>query len=264
MTTPNLEPVVEIERVSVALEGRDVLEDISFGVAPGELVGICGPNGAGKTTLLRAILGIVPIRTGQIRLIGAPPGDRRSAAGVGYVPQRHAIPKSFPASVADVVALGRLPRGIRLGRVGSDPGHRLAAAEALERVGIGALRDQPVGRLSGGEQRRVLLAQALCASQKLLILDEPTVGLDLPAELEFYRLVRSLTDELGLAVLVVSHDLVALAGRATRLVCINRRMHVHGNPEEVIHSHALQEAYHCEFDFLAGELDHHTRHGPGH
>jgi zinc transport system ATP-binding protein len=107
----------------------------------------------------------------------------------------------------------------------------------------------------------VTLAQALCASTRLLILDEPTVGLDLPAEQEFYALVRRLQNELGLAVIAVSHDLLALAGEADRLVCINRRMHIHGRPEDVIHSHALREAYSCEFDFLAGEIAHHEQHG---
>jgi zinc transport system ATP-binding protein len=136
--------------------------------------------------------------------------------------------------------------------------------ENLARVGIADLASRPVGRLSGGQQRRVTLAQALCASRQLLILDEPTIGLDLPAERDFYALVRRLQDDLGLAVIAVSHDLVALAGEADRLVCINRRMHVHGRPDDVIHSHALAAAYACEFDFLAAELDHHGQHGPGH
>ena len=117
-----------------------------------------------------------------------------------------------------------------------------------------------MGRLSGGEQRRVLLAQALCAGSRLLLLDEPTIGLDLPAEHEFYALLRRLQSELSLTILAVSHDLVALAAQADGLLCINRRMHVHGNPEEVVRSQAIREAYSCEFDFLAGELD---RHGHG-
>jgi zinc transport system ATP-binding protein len=129
-------------------------------------------------------------------------------------------------------------------------------------VGIEALADRPVGELSGGEQRRVLLAQALCVGTRLLVLDEPTSGLDLPAEHEFYALLRRLQHELSISVVAVSHDLVALAGEADALVCINRRMHVHGNPEEVIHSHAIREAYSCEFDFLAGELAHHERGSP--
>jgi zinc transport system ATP-binding protein len=121
-----------------------------------------------------------------------------------------------------------------------------------------------VGELSGGEQRRVLLAQALTASTKLLLLDEPTIGLDLPAEQEFYALLRRLQADLNLTVLIVSHDLVALAGEADQLMCINRRLHVHGNPEDVIHSHAIREAYSCEFDFIAGELEHHAHHGHPH
>ena len=124
-------------------------------------------------------------------------------------------------------------------------------------VGIANLAERPVGELSGGQQRRVMLAQALCASTRLLVLDEPTIGLDLPAEHEFYALLRNLQHELGLAVIAVSHDLVALAGECDELVCINRQMHIHGQPDDVIHSHAIQEAYSCEFNFLAGEIAHH-------
>ncbi len=253
------EPVVSIEDVSVERGGELVLEDIRFEVAAGEFVGVCGPNGAGKTTLLKAILGLAPLARGRIQLLGRS-ATERARGGIGYVPQRHAIPVSFPASVADVVAMGRVLPG--RGRLAA--ADRAAVRENLARVGMAELAERPVGRLSGGQQRRVTLAQALCASRQLLILDEPTVGLDLPAERDFYALVRRLQEQLGLAVIAVSHDLVALAGEADRLVCINRRMHVHGHPDEVIHSHALHEAYSCEFDFLAAELNHHGRHGPGH
>jgi ABC-type Mn2+/Zn2+ transport system ATPase subunit len=257
MSAPAVAPVVKIEGVSVAREGRVVLEDIRFDVAGGAFVGVCGPNGAGKTTLLRAILGLEPLAAGRIEVLGRSAAERAHAGnGIGYVPQRHAFPPDFPANALDVVRLGRLHR--REGRASE----RAAAEEALARAGIAELAGRPVGRLSGGEQRRVTLAQALCASTKLLILDEPTVGLDLPAEQEFYALVRRLQRELGLSVIAVSHDLLALAGEADRLVCINRRMHIHGQPDEVIHSHALREAYACEFDFLAGEIAHHEAHAP--
>jgi ABC-type Mn2+/Zn2+ transport system ATPase subunit len=248
--------VVRIEHASALRDGRLVLEDISFDVAPGAFVGVIGPNGAGKTTLLRAILGLVPLSAGRIEVLGRDASRRAHGGnGIGYVPQRHVFPPDFPASALDVVRLGRLHLGERRSH------EKKHAGEALARVGIAELAARPVGRLSGGEQRRVTLAQALCASARLLILDEPTVGLDLPAEQEFYGLVRRLQDELRLAVIAVSHDLLALAGEADRLVCINRRMHVHGQPDEVIHSHALREAYSCEFDFLAGEIAHHARHG---
>ena len=258
MTAAARECAVRLERVSVDRAGRRVLEDVSLTLAAGDFLGVVVPNGAGKTTLLRAILGLVPICAGAIEVFGRPlrgPGDH--PAGVGYVPQRQEIPRGFPASVADAVGLG-LPRARAWQRAG--PAGRASLRRNLELVGLAALAGRPVGELSGGEQRRVLLAQALCASTRLLVLDEPTSGLDLPAEHEFYALLRRLQGELALTVIAVSHDLVALAGEADALVCINRRMHVHGNPDEVIHSHAIREAYSCEFDFLAGELAHH-QHG---
>jgi ABC-type Mn2+/Zn2+ transport system ATPase subunit len=243
---------VRVSDAWVERDGRCVVEGISFSVRPGQFVGVVGPNGAGKTTLLRAILGLVPLSRGHIEVLGGEPG---ASGGVGYVPQRQAAPQGFPARVEDVVAMGLLRRRRRLRRL--DAAARSEVALNLERVGLTPLARRPVGQLSGGEERRVLLAQALCASTRLLVLDEPTIGLDLPAEHEFYGLLRQLQQELSLAVIGVSHDLVALAGEVDSLICINRRMHIHGNPEDVVHSHAIREAYSCEFDFLAGELAHH-------
>jgi ABC-type Mn2+/Zn2+ transport system ATPase subunit len=260
-TPPERPIVVRCEHVSVAREGRLVLEDLSFTVCDEEFVGVVGPNGAGKTTLLRALLGLVPVASGRIEVLGRPPGAVRGE--IGYVPQRHAIAPGFPATARDVVALGRLGRAEGRSLAGGwgrlRRADREAAEQALAQVDLLDRADRPVGRLSGGEQRRVLLAQALCASARLLVLDEPTIGLDLPAEQAFYALLR----RLDRTVIAVSHDLLALASAADELICINRTMHVHGNPDDVVHSHALREAYHCEFDFLAGEIAHHGRHGPG-
>jgi len=250
------EGVVRFEHVYVEREGRLVLEDVSFAVRAGQFLGVVGPNGAGKTTLLRALLGLLPVARGRIEVLGRPPGAARGE--IGYVPQRHAIAPGFPATVRDVVSMGRLGRyGGRglpgLGRIRRED--REAAEMALARVDLLDRAERAVGRLSGGEQRRVMLAQALCASSRLLVLDEPTIGLDLPSEQAFYALLRGLE----MTVIAVSHDLLALASAADELICINRTMHVHGNPDDVVHSHALREAYHCEFDFLAGELAHHER-----
>ncbi|MBI5504558.1 MAG: ABC transporter ATP-binding protein [Deltaproteobacteria bacterium] len=251
---------VTFEKVRVELDGRLVLEDISFRVGQGAFLGVIGPNGAGKTTLLRAMLGLVPTSGGSIRVLGRAPGLHGAEAHmIGYVPQRETIARTFPATVADVVMMGRLccmGRGRILRRHDWEEVHR-----GLELVGIEHLADRPIGRLSGGEVRRALLAQALCSGTRLLVLDEPTVGLDLPSELEFYSLLRRLQRELALTVVCVSHDLLALAGQASELICINRVMHVHGDPQHVVHSHALREAYSCEFDFLAGEIAHHDRAG---
>ncbi len=251
---------VIFEKMRVELDGRLVLEDISFRVRQGSFLGVIGPNGAGKTTLLRAMLGLVTISGGRIEVLGRPPGRHGAEAHViGYVPQRETIPRTFPASVADVVMMGRLcckGRTRILSRHDWEEVRR-----GLELVGIESLAERPIGRLSGGEMRRALLAQALCSGTRLLVLDEPTVGLDLPAELEFYNLLRRLQHELDLTIVCVSHDLLALAGQASELICINRMMHVHGDPQHVVHSHALREAYSCEFDFLAGEIAHHDRAG---
>ena len=246
----------QFDRVHIDLDGRPVLEDISFRVGEGAFLGVIGPNGAGKTTLLRAMLGLVPVRSGRIEVLGRDPAAaREDAHAIGYVPQRATIARNFPATVADVVMMGRICCIGRLRRVSAEDRRRVR--KELDEIGIGGLADRPIGRLSGGEVRRVLMAQALCSGTRLLVLDEPTVGLDLPAELEFYGLLRRLQKERSITVVCVSHDLLALAGQASELICINRRMHVHGNPEDVVHSHALREAYSCEFDFLAGEIAHH-------
>ena len=251
--------VVGLTGATVELDGRCVLHDITFDVHEGGFVGIVGPNGAGKTTLMRTIMGLVRVVSGRVEVFGAPPGGKRSEA-IGYVPQRQSIPAEFPATVGDVVMMGRLRQLGPLGFPGRKDWQRVD--ESLEFVGMQDRRSRPVGRLSGGEQRRVMLAQALCASTRLLVLDEPTVGLDLPAEHEFYALLRKLIRELTLTIVAVSHDLVAMAGQSDELICINHRMHIHGNAEDVIHSHAIREAYRCEFDFLGGELAHHET--PGH
>jgi len=251
---------VTFEKVRVELDRRTVLDDISFRVRQGAFLGVIGPNGAGKTTLLRVMLGLAPIVGGSVEVLGRAPGRHGADAHViGYVPQRETVARTFPASVADVVMMGRLccmGRIRILRRHDWDEVHR-----GLELVGIEHLAARPIGRLSGGEARRALLAQALCSGTRLLVLDEPTVGLDLPSELEFYNLLRRLQHELDLTVICVSHDLLALAGQASELICINRVMHVHGDPQHVVHSHALREAYSCEFDFLAGEIAHHDRAG---
>ncbi len=256
--TPSESPAaVRLQGVSVKRGDSHVLEDISLEVPVGAFVGIVGPNGAGKTTLLKTILGLVSADSGEVEVLGQAPAQRQgnTAQTVGYVPQLQAVDENFPASVLDVVMMGRLYS------LGPFQRHsrqdRAAATDALAMVGAGGLAARPVGRLSGGELRRVMLAQALCAGTRLLLLDEPTSGLDLPAEHEFYALLRRLHKDLGLTVLAVSHDIVALGGQADTLLCINRRMHIHGNPEDVVHSHAIKEAYSCEFDFLAGELAHH-------
>lgn len=241
--------VVKTRGLEVRLDGRRVLWDIDLDIPPGRFVGIIGPNGAGKTTLLRVLLGLVPATAGEVRVFGLPPLEaRRRGFRIGYVPQRPVFDPYFPVSVWDVVMMGRVPQVGWLRWPG--PRDREHVARAIALVGMQGRESRRLAELSGGEQQRVFLARALCSEAKLLLLDEATTGLDLPAQHELYALLQRLRHELGLTIIAVSHDLLELAAHAEELVCINGTTHIHGNPQVVLHSHELREAYRCEFDFL--------------
>ena len=246
------ESVVELRDVAVNLDGRPVLWDISFAVSPGHLLGIIGPNGAGKTTLLRVILGLIAPTRGTVRVLGKPPHRLgRGAHQIGYVPQRREFDPRFPVTVRDVVMMGRAGH-LGLFRPARREDWRQVDA-MIRLVGLTSAADRLIGELSGGEQQRALLARALCTDTRLLLLDEATTGLDLPAQHDLYALLERLRRELKLAVIAVSHDLLALGVHADELLCINGTAHIHGNPHEVLQSHQLREAYRCEFDFLSDE-----------
>jgi ABC-type Mn2+/Zn2+ transport system ATPase subunit len=194
---------VLFDRVSVELDGRPVLEEISFRVREGAFLGVIGPNGAGKTTLLRTLLGLVPATAGKIDVLGRPAGSHGGDAhAIGYVPQRQSVPRNFPATVADVVMMGRLCCNGRLRLTRAADWARVRGE--LEEIGIGHLADRPIGRLSGGEVRRVLLAQALCTGTRLLVLDEPTVGLDPVLRRDLWTIFHQLAQR-GVTLLVSSH-----------------------------------------------------------
>ncbi len=243
-----MEPVISSRNLVVKLAGMTVLEEISFDVAPGQMVGIVGPNGAGKTTLLRTILGLVSIDSGELTVLGQPVSRINSQRGrIGYMPQRLLFERRFPLSVADVVATGLLTRSTFLKRVKNAD---LKIKEVLTQVGMEEYHFRPFQDLSGGQQQRVLLARSLVRKPELLLLDEPNAGLDFPAQQNFFDLLQLLRRQQNLTVFMVSHDLVSIAAIADSLLCIDRKMHLHGRPGEVLYSHELQDAYRCEFDFL--------------
>lgn len=235
------EAVIQLEHVDFAYGDHPVLEDVSLLVERGEFLGLIGPNGSGKTTLLRILLGLERPERGRVRLFGQGLDRFREWRRIGYVPQKAAaFNSSFPATVAEVVATGRVAaRGwLRpLGRRDRD-----AVRRALEVAGIAELAGKRIGELSGGQQQRAFIARALASRPELLILDEPTVGVDAPAQEAFYALLRRLRQEMALTIVYVSHDIGFVTQEVTRLACLNRRLHFHGTPEQC-HLESLNELY---------------------
>lgn len=204
--------LVDLTGLGVRLGGAEVLQDITFGIAPGEIVTIVGPNGSGKTTLLRVIIGAIAPDTGRIR--------RRPGLRVGYVPQRLHVDATLPLTVRRFLGLPR--------RVGATQ-----AREALEQAGVAALAERQMSALSGGQFQRVLLARALLERPELLILDEATQGLDQPGAAAFYLRIEEVRQRLGCAVLMVSHDLHVVMSASDRVICLNGHICCEGAPDHV-------------------------------
>jgi ABC-type cobalamin/Fe3+-siderophores transport system ATPase subunit len=229
--------------LSFAYGGRDVLRSVSLALAPGELVGLLGPNGSGKTTLLRCLLGYLPPRSGRVTLDGANVADipRRSfARSVAAVPQE--MPTDFPLLVQELVLLGRLPHLPARG-LGFERASDIAAADAaLAACGVAELAGRPLHQLSGGELRRAYIARALAQQAPVLLLDEPTAGLDLYHQVAIVDLLRA-EARAGRAVLAVLHDL-GLAARCDRVVVLDRgAMALEGHPDEVLAPESLSAIF---------------------
>ncbi|MBP8918228.1 MAG: metal ABC transporter ATP-binding protein [Micropruina sp.] len=207
------------------------LDRATLTLRPGRVCGLVGLNGSGKSTLFKAIMGLVPLAGGSVEIFCGPPSTARKRGMLGYVPQSEAVDWSFPLSVGDVVLTGRY------GRLGPARrprrADREAVAEALERVGLGALARRQIGQLSGGQRKRAFLARGIAQGARILLLDEPFAGVDKASEATITALLRELAAE-GATVLVSSHDLQALPGLADEAVLLQRRVLVHGNPAEVL------------------------------
>ena len=205
--------ILEAENVTIAYDGAPVIRDLTFTLGRGDYLCVVGENGSGKSTLVKALAGVLKPQSGEIR----------RACAIGYLPQQSEIQRDFPASVREVVYSGNLmrERGIRPG-FGYGAAAKKRSHAAMERLGILPLCDKPYNTLSGGQQQRVLLARALCASDELLVLDEPVTGLDPEATREMYACIRTLHRE-GCAVLAVTHDIEAALDEAEHILCLCQR-----------------------------------------
>lgn len=208
--------------------GKPALEDISLRVEPGERLGILGPNGGGKSTLLKIALGLLNGYRGEVRVFGEPPDRARRHGLVGYVPQHQDIERAFPLSVRQAVTLGaawRTPPWKPVSREARD-----RVQHVLGLVGADDFADRPVGKLSGGQLQRAMIARALAARPRILVLDEPTVGIDAAGQRMFSELLERVHVELSITILIVSHDLRAIVAGCDRVACLARRLHSHTAP----------------------------------
>jgi zinc transport system ATP-binding protein len=223
---------VELRDVTFAYgRARPVLEDISLTVRPGEFLAIAGPNGGGKTTLMRLVLGLERPSTGEARLFGEPAHAFSRRADLGYLAQRSQLTVDAPTTVREVVAAGRVARARLLGPLRSDD--RDAIAAAIERVGLADHAGTPLGRLSGGEQQRAFIAKALASEPSLLVLDEPTTGVDVKAQDALAALLERLHKTLEVTILYVSHEFGAVERFVDRLVLVRGGIVFDGPPAEL-------------------------------
>lgn len=221
------DPVVTFRSATLGYEGEAVIRDLDLEVRAGEVVGLLGPNGSGKSTLVRAALGLVPVLGGRIELFGVDRASFREHRRVGYVPQRQAVTGGVPATVREVVAVGRLGRTLPFRRLRA--ADHAAIDDALDLVGLSERSTAPLATLSGGQQRRVMIARALASAPELLFLDEPTAGVDHDNQVALAGALKTLTAQ-GTTIVLVTHELGPAAEIVTRTVVLRDGRVCHDGP----------------------------------
>jgi zinc transport system ATP-binding protein len=206
-----------------------VLDRIRLTVDEGEHLGILGPNGGGKSTLLKLTLGLLLPRSGSIRVLGMTPRDARRARVVGYVPQRSEAELAFPLSARQVVSMSATAGLAPWRSIDSD--RRRAIDDAIETAGVAAFAEKPIGALSGGQVQRTMIARALACRPRILVLDEPMVGIDPAGQQQFSKMLAALHHKFGLTVVIVSHDIRTVAAGCDRIACLARTLHSHVTPK---------------------------------
>ncbi|MFM7103536.1 MAG: metal ABC transporter ATP-binding protein [Verrucomicrobiota bacterium] len=238
--SPVPSPALQVRDLRVVLGQQEVLRGVHLTIPRGQIVAIIGPNGSGKTTLLRCLLGLQPARTGRVELLGEPVGPavlRR----VGYVPQRLQLERAFSLSVREFLAVRAAATRLWFWRP-----HRAtddALADSLAELGLADLLDRPLAGLSGGQLQRVLIAFSLLRDPELLLLDEPTAGVDTPGEHSFYELIGGIHRRHRLTVVLVSHDLAMVYRHASWVYALNGVICCEGRPEDVMNAESLKQAY---------------------
>ncbi|OYD06301.1 metal ABC transporter ATP-binding protein [Paludifilum halophilum] len=225
------ESVLTLKDVHFSYGDQTVLQGVNLSLRRGEFLGLVGPNGSGKSTLIQLALGSMVSDAGEITLFDQPLRRFRDWSKIGYVSQKvNSFNRGFPATVSEVVASGLYGKLGLFRRMKKNDWNKVD--ETLERVGLSDLSRRNIGRLSGGQQQRAFIARALVHDPELLILDEPTVGVDTRSVEEFYTLLTHLHREKGLSLLLVTHDIGAVTTYVDRIACLNKKIHFHGDPDE--------------------------------
>ncbi len=220
--------IIVIKNLKVALGNETLLDNIDITINKGEIAAIIGPNGAGKTTLLKAMLGLIPY-SGTIQICGGDP--RKALKKIGYIPQRFSFDKNFPITVYEFLELG-------IRRISQEVIFR-----ALKEVGMKAHTGALIGQLSGGELQRVLIARAILNEPELLLFDEPTAGVDIGGENDFYEIIKHQNTEHNATIVMVSHELSMIYTHATQVICLNKSLFCMGAPRQVVTNEILEQLY---------------------
>lgn len=224
--------IIELDRVCFSYSTEEVIKDVTLEIHKGDYVGIIGPNGGGKSTILKLMIGILKPTDGSVKLFGTDIQGFKDWEKIGYVPQKTHIEMNFPITVEELVAMGRYgKRGLFRFPTKEDKEKTL---QALKQVDMHDFKNRQISDLSGGQQQRVFIARALASEPEVIFLDEPTVGVDIKTQKQFYGLLRKLNKELNLTLILATHELDVVAHEATELGYINRTLDYYGDPEEFL------------------------------
>ena len=254
-TTSDPVPAISVRDLTVAYGSNVVLDGVSFDIGQGQVAAIIGPNGSGKTTVMKAVLGLVPAAAGEIRVFGKHFHAVRNM--VGYVPQRFDFDRSFPITVREFMDLAR-----------HEHSPRSRIKEMIAEVGLPeATLEARLGSLSGGQLQRVLIAQAVLNNPRILMLDEPSSGIDIAGEETFYGIIQHLNTEHDTTVLLVSHDIAMVSSLVDSVICVNRKLLCYGPPKTALTERKLGELFGPRVDLYEHPghgQHHHGDHGPDH
>lgn len=239
---------IDIKNLAVTLNGKEILAGIDLGLDEGRFLGIVGPNGGGKTTFLRVILGLVRPSAGEVTVFGKRPREAVKDGVFGYLPQHLNVDADFPATARDVVLMGLTGRRGAFRKHSSRDAKK--AEEMLAVLGMSGYENHLFGALSGGQQQRVSIARALVSDPRILVLDEPSTGIDVVGQEDFYHLLKGIQKRLNLSIVMASHDIGVISAYVDEIACLNRTLHYHGNPLGAFNDEVLRELYGKSMEIL--------------